>query len=46
MKKFVIGFGVIILAFLAVFFWLASQGSAEQAPKTPVIVDLPDSYEK
>ena len=46
MKTFAIGGGILLVLFLAVFFWLVSGASADNAPQEVQTIELPDSYEK
>ena len=46
MKKLVIGGGIVLALFLAVFFWLLSGASADNAPQEVQTIELPDTYEK
>jgi hypothetical protein len=46
MKKLVIGGGIVLGLLLAVFFWLLSGASADNAPQEVQTIDLPDTYEK
>lgn len=46
MKKLVIGGGIALVLLLAVFFWLLSGASADNAPQELQTIELPDTYEK
>jgi len=46
MKKFGVAFGLLLLIILGGFFWLLSESSNSHAPQEPVVIDLPDSFEK
>jgi hypothetical protein len=46
MKKLVIGGGIVLGLLLAVFFWLLSGASADNAPQEVQTIDLLDTYEK
>lgn len=46
MKKLAIGGGIAVIALLAVFFWLLSGASADNAPQDVQTIELPDTYEK
>ncbi len=46
MKKLVIGGGIALVLLLAVFFWLLSGASADNAPQDIQTIELPDTYEK
>ncbi len=46
MKKLVIVGGIVLGLLLAVFFWLLSGASADNAPQEVQTIDLPDTYEK
>lgn len=46
MKKLAIGGGLLAVLLLAVFFWLVSGASPDNAPQEVQTIELPDSYEK
>jgi len=46
MKKLAIGGGVAVILLIAVFFWLLSGASADNAPQDVQMIELPDSYKK
>jgi len=46
MKKLVIGGSIVLILFLALFFWLLSGASADNAPQELQTIELPDTYEK
>lgn len=46
MKKLVIGGGIVLVLLLALFFWLLSGASADNAPQEVKTIELPDTYEK
>jgi len=46
MKKLAIGGGIAFVLLIAVFFWLLSGASADNAPQETKTIELPDTYEK
>lgn len=46
MKKLAIGGGIAVVLLFAVFFWLLSGASADNAPQEVQTIELPDTYEK
>lgn len=46
MKKLAIGGTIVLILLLAVFFWLLSGASPENAPQELQTIELPDTYEK
>ena len=46
MKKLVIVGGIVLIFLMAVFFWLLSGASADNAPQEVQTIELPDTYEK
>ena len=46
MKKLVIGGGIALILLIAVFFWLLSGASSDNAPQEVQTIELPDTYEK
>lgn len=46
MKKLAVGGGIALVLLLALFFWLLSGASADNAPQEVQTIELPDTYEK
>ncbi len=46
MKKVGLAFILLFLIGLGGFLWLLSQSSNSHAPQEPVVIDLPDTFEK
>ena len=45
MKKTIMTLGLLLLVAIGGFIWLLKGAASENAPQTPIKIELPDNYE-